>query len=289
MKPPQVIGLVAIAVLITLAIEEYRISALRDGLPPVQVTEVATSSETVSQTSTGDPGSPLKTKSSPEARPVPPVIAPSAIMGESFSSNARKMWENPAGKSMMSQGAKVAVTMMYQDFIDGMKLTKEEGDYFKNLLGREVSDQQELGMKMLEASPEERTELAEELTKRGAQTQEEIKKFLNNEDDFKAYNNYKNRIPERQQLDGIRTAMSTKGVPLDAAVEGKLVDAMYRARAEAKSPDLSGPEAMKDLANGDLVGNFEKTWQAQQEFLAKETTGILNAEQTAAFQEYRSR
>ena len=72
------------------------------------------------------------------------------------------MWDNPAGKSMMNQGVKMAVGMMYQDFIDGLDLTKEEGDYFKNLLGKEIGDQQELGMKMLGATAEEQKTLAEE-------------------------------------------------------------------------------------------------------------------------------
>ena len=62
------------------------------------------------------------------------------------------MWDNPAGKSMMNQGVKMAVAMMYQDFVDGLNLTKEEIDYFKNLLGKEMGDQQELGMKMLGAT-----------------------------------------------------------------------------------------------------------------------------------------
>jgi hypothetical protein len=291
MKPPQVLVLVALAVAMTVAVEEYRISSLRERLAVAGVPDQGSRATPELVAASDDGEGPLKTKSNPEARPTASVITPpvieTPIIGKSFASNARKMWENPAAKSMMSQGAKVAVALMYQDFIDGMKLSKEEGDYFKNLLAREVSDQQELGMKMMGASPEERKVLAEALSKRSEDTQQDIKKFLNNEDDFNAFNAYKNRIPERQQLDGIRTAMMAKDVPYDAAVEAKLVDAMYRARTEADAPDLSGPDAMENLANGDLVGNFEKTWSAQQEFLEKETKEFLNPEQLAALKEYR--
>ena len=142
---------------------------------------------------------------------------------------------------------------------------------------------------MMEASPEERKVLADDSKKRSEETQQDIRKFLNNEDDYKAFNAYKNRIPERRQLDGIRTAMTTKGVPLDAAVESKLIDAMYRARTEAETegPDLTGPNAVADLKNGDLAGNFEKTWANQEELLAKETEELLSPAQVAAFQEYR--
>lgn len=291
MKPPQVLVLVALAVATTIAVEEYRMANLRETLGLAAVDGAGSAESPARVAAIGETSPPLKTKVEPDSRPAAAVINPpvieTPIIGKSFASNARKMWENPAAKSMMNQGAKVAVALMYQDFIDGMKLSKEESDYFKNLLAREVSDQQELGMKMMGATPEERKALAEDLKQRGEETQQDIRKFLNNEDDFKAYNAYKNRIPERQQLDGIRTAMTGKGGPLDAAVEAKLVDAMYRARTEAGTPDLTGAGAMEDLANGDLVGNFEKTWATQQEFLDQQTKGLLSPEQMAAFHEYR--
>ncbi len=291
MKPPQVLVLVALAVATTVAVEEYRMSNLRERLG---VTIDREPSGTISPTgvaASGEVESPLKTPSGPDERPAATVITPpvieTPILGKAFASNARKMMDNPAAKSMMSQGTKVSVALMYQDFIDGMKLSKEEGDYFKNLLAREVGDQQELGVKMMDASPEERKVLAEDSKKRSEATQQDIRKFLNNEDDYNAFIAYKNRIPERQQLDGIRTAMSAKGVPLDAGVEAKLVDAMYRARTGAEAPDLTGPRAVEGLANGDLVGNFEKAWSAQQELLEKETQQLLSPQQVAAFQEYR--
>ncbi len=291
MKSPQVLVLVALAVAATVAVEEYRISKLRESLG-VPVGSVASSTASPARVAaSGDGGSPMKAKSDPDNRPATTVITPpvieTPILGKAFASNARKMLDNPAAKSMMSQGTKVAVALMYQDFIDGMKLSKEESDYFKNLLAREVGDQQELGVQMMEASPEERKVLAEDSKKRSEETQQEIRKFLNNEDDYKAFVAYKNRIPERQQLEGIRSALSAKGVPLDAGVETKLVDAIYRARTEAEAPNLSGPEAVNGLANGDLSENFEKAWSAQQEFLEKETRELLSPEQIAAFQEYR--
>ena len=181
----------------------------------------------------------------------------------------------------------MAVAMMYQDFIDELDLTKEEGDYFKNLLGKEISDQQELGMKMLEATKEERTALVEELEKRAGESEAEIKKFLNSEEDIKAFTDYKNHLPERQQLDGIRTAMSAGGVALDSETETKLVDAMYRSRTEANVPDLSGPKGMEELAKGNIMETFEKSWEVQQQALQAETSKILNESQQKAFQDYQ--
>ena len=283
MKTPYALGLIAAAVIITVAIEELRIDSLRTALKTEEKTQAPRVVAAASTRSAEEIVSPVKTKSRTEAAPSQAADAPD----ESFAKTARKMWDNPAGKSMMSQGAKMAVAMMYEDFVTGLNLGKEESDYFKNLLGKEIGEQQELGMKMLGATPEEQKSLTEEFKKRATATESEIKKFLNNDEDFKSYTDYKNHLPEHQQLDGIRTAMTTKGVPLDAETETKLVDAMYRARTESKAPDLSGPNAMDEMMKGNIVETFEKSWEVQQQALQGETSKILNPAQMAAFQDYQ--
>ena len=286
MKIPYVIGLVVASVLVTIAIEETRMSSMRQALKAEPPAVVVQAPATVAKTSSEAPADPVRTKSRTEPTPVAPANEADSER-ESLVGTARKMWDNPAGKSMMSQGAKMAVAMMYQEFVDGLNLSKVEEEHFKDLLGKEVSDQQELGMKMLGANEEERKALAGELEKSGKETEADIKKFLNSEEDFKSFTDYKNHLPERQQLDGIRTAMTTKGVPLDADTETQLVDAMYRARTESKAPDLSGSGAMDELAKGNIVETFEKSWDVQQEALRKETSKILNETQMTAFQEYQ--
>jgi len=287
MKTTHAIGLVAVSVLITVAIEESRISAMHRRENGGHTAIAANAPAPSAAASAADPSAPIKTKSRSERAPASPATDPDS-RDESLAKTARRMWDNPAGKSMMNQGVKMAVAMMYQDFTDGLNLSKEEGDYFKNLLGKEMADQQELGMKMLGATPDQRKILVEDLKKRGEDQEAEIKKFLNSEEDFKAFTDYKNHLPEHQQLDGIRSAMNTKGALLDTETEAKLVDAMYRARTESKAPDLSGPGALDALAKGNMVEIFEKSWESQQETLRGETTGFLNAEQRAAFEEYQT-
>jgi len=286
MKNSHAIGLAAVAVIVTVAIEESRISAMRHNVNLVLTASSTKNRVPTAATSAEDSGAPIKTKSRSE-------IAPNLLAkeldtpDESFAKTARKMWENPAGKSMMDQGVKMAVAMMYQDFVDRLNLSKEEGDYFKNLLGKEMADQQALGLKMMDATPDERKALGEELVKRGNDNQAEIKKFLNSDEDFKTFTDYKDHMPERQHLEGIRSALSSKGAPLDTETESKLVEAMYRARTESKASDLSGPMAMDELAKGNLINNFEKNWEIEQKTLRGETAKFLNAEQQAAFTDYQ--
>lgn len=288
MKTSHAIGLVAASVLITVAVEESRISSMRSGTKVVEKTIVAQTPAAAAKTPVEEAAAPVRTKS--QDRPEEAASAAgkeNESEEESFAKTARKMWDNPAGKSMMNQGAKMAVAMQYQEFVDGLHLSKEEGEYFKNLLGKEITDQQELGMKMLGGTPEEQKTLTEELKKRGEATQDEIKKFLNSDDDYKSFTDYKNHLPEHQQLDGIRSVMSSKGAPLDAATETKLVDAMYQARTTAKGPDLSGPGAMEEMMKGNITETFEKSWDAQQAALIESAGKILNPTQLAAFQDYQ--
>jgi len=294
MKTPITLGLVTVGVLITVAIEETRIASMRAGLnaekTEEQITTTSAKATTTSNGIAGENAPPFRTKSRAELKPIAPAKAKTPHEDsdeESFAKTARKMWDNPAGKSMMNQGVKMAVAMMYQDFIDGLDLNKEETEYFKNLLGKEMAAQQELGMKMLSATPAEQQALGEELAKQGRDQEEEIKKFLNSGEDYENYTDYKNRLPERQQLDGIRTTMSSKGVPLDEETETRLVDAMYRARTESKSPDFSGPDGIQEMMKGNMVETFEKSWASQQETLRAEAAKILNEAQMTAFQEYQ--
>ena len=199
----------------------------------------------------------------------------------------RKMFDNPAGKSLMNQQAKMAVGMMYQDFISTLNLSNDEQEYFKDLLSKDLAGQQELAMKMMEATPEERKSLVAELEKRKTENKAEIEKFLNNEADVKAFETYEQRKPEHLQVDGIRAVLSGAGEPLDAATEAKLVDAMYRARTETGAADLSGANGFDALASGNIVEVFEKSWDTQQDRLRQETDGILTEKQQAAFQDYQ--
>lgn len=288
MKIPLALGLVIVSVLITVAIEESRIALLREAWKTENANSAAARVVPVAANGHGETATapPLRTKSRSDGKPGPAL--PAAAAGdESLAKTMRKMWDNPAGKSMMSQGMKVAVGMMYQDFIDGLKLTKEEGEYFKNLLGKNMADQQELGMKMMGATEDERKALTDEIAKRSSESDAEIKKFLNSDEDYKSFTDYKDHLPEHQQLDGLRTAMSNTGAPLDPDTETKLVDAMYRARIQSNAPDMSGPAKMEQLAKGGMEENFEKNWAAEQETLRTELGGILNGKQMASFQDYQ--
>ncbi|MFC7337020.1 hypothetical protein ACFQY0_07520 [Haloferula chungangensis] len=205
---------------------------------------------------------------------------------EGFSKSLRKMWENPAGKSMMSQGVKMAVAMMYEDYVESLDLSEEEEKHFRDLLGREMMNQQEISMKLMSAKAEERAALVEEMTKRNRESEEDIKTFLNNEEDFEAYQSYKERLPERQQLEGLRATMSAKNAAMDETTESQLIEAMHKARTQPGLADFSGKNAILEVGKGNLSERFEESWESQQAMLRNEVD-FLSEPQKEAFFEYQ--
>ncbi len=292
MKAPYVAGLVVLAVAITLAVEETRIASLRARLSAAESGDAAAAHATktpetqASVAGADDAGASRPTKV--QERPAGADKAPEEETDAgSFQKSVRKMWENPAGKAMLNQGAKVAVAMMYGDFLDSLDLSGEEAEYFRDLLGREIADQQEIGIKIMSATPEERMELVEELERRKTENEEAVRAFLNDDEDHKRFLDYKERLPERQQLDGLRTAMAGREAAMDGETEARLVNAMHRARTQSGARDLSGAEGMEALVGGNMAGDFEKSWAAQQNMLRLEVGEFLSAEQQEAFFEHQ--
>ena len=289
MKTPYAIGCVATAVLITVIVEEIRISSMRQELERSLASVSAPASPNNTRTLAGNESkteSPARTPESAGSKTTPSVKPPEPE-GDSLAKTARKMWDTPAGRSMMNQGVKIAVAMMYDDFITGLNLTKEEADYFRNLLGNEMSYQQELGMKLMGANAEERKTLMEDMKRTGQENEDAIKKFLNDDEDYKSFTAFKDRLPERQQLTGIRATLEGKGAPLDAATEARLVESMHKERTETKGPDLSGLGAIEEMAKGNIEETFERSWQSQQDALRTETSAFLSPAQQTAFEEYQ--
>ncbi|MCW1883200.1 hypothetical protein OKA04_00565 [Luteolibacter flavescens] len=280
MKSLPTLGLVIAAVAVTLVIEESRISSLRRELeearkPPTHLpTTHGKTLASASVTANGQTNAPTKAGDRRAQ-----TGTSSGVNEEMIAKSVRKMWDLPAGKAMMNQGVKTAVVMMYEDYIDTLGLTKDETDYFRTLLGQEMADQQELGMKMANATPEEREAMARELEERKKANEETITTFLNSEEDSKRLADYKNRIPERQQLDGIRATFGAKNAALDKAAEGKLVDALYQARITSPAVDAAG--------DGGLVTSFERHWESQEQALMKEAATFLDEPQLAALKDYR--
>ena len=124
MKPSHTFGLVLLAIAATVAIEESRMAKLRSHLESVEASIAKTpapgsKAEAISPASLTADAQSTRVRERPEAKPDATAQKAEEDDGsEDLSKTVRKMWENPAGRSMMNQGVKMAVAMMYGDFIE---------------------------------------------------------------------------------------------------------------------------------------------------------------------------
>jgi hypothetical protein len=280
-KSSYVVILVLGAVVVTAGVQEARMAALRESLKPKAVLEV------------DEPKVPKRSSvpdSMPERRllrgdgPVRKPKSDNQIESEVMTKSIRKMWGNPAGKSMMNQGVKVAVAMMYEDFIETLDLSDEEAKHFRELLGSEMMSQKEIGMKMMSATPEERKALAVEMEAMSKESEEAIKTFLNHEEDFDAFKDFKDRLPERQQIEGVRATMVAKNAAMDEATEASLIEAMHKVRTQPGLADFSGAAGLEEMSQGNAVGRFEATWSIQQKALREEVDFLSEVQREAFFE-----
>lgn len=278
MKSRFAIGLVVVLVLIAVVVVVSRMSA------PEPETQQAGGKGSVA--ADGPESGPARTKSRAELNPDSPET-PEAADEEPPATSGRKMWDQPADDAEIHQAVQTVVKLLYTDLIKGLNLNEEEAGFFKTLLGKGYTKTQELGFKMREASEEERQALVEEMTRSEEANDKAIREFLNNDEDFQRYTDYKDRLPERQQIGRIRATMSSSKVPLDDETADRLMEAMHRVRKDSSGPDFYGPDAIEEVAKGGYEESFMASWEASQEALRPMVSNILNPEQLEAFQEYQ--
>ncbi|MGC6426377.1 MAG: hypothetical protein ACON5H_05200 [Akkermansiaceae bacterium] len=284
MKKNSILLLLVAALIAVIVVEEIRIKDLRNEL--AAQSEKA-SSETVKPVTAPRPQS-LSSRESTRDTSLADrdeVKEKETTALEDFGKAMRKMAENPAAREMFKTGHVAAARMMYGSLLESLNLTKEEEEYFLGVLAGEFADQQQMGMRMLGArSVEDRRAIAEELENNKQKRKEQIAEFLNNDEDNAEFEKYQERLPERQQLGGIKAAIAQTGTPLTEEQETQLVDVMHRIRTSSKaSKKWDGANAMEMFARPDVEEVFEKDWAAGQEALKGEVGSILNDEQSAAF------
>ena len=275
-----VLSLVA-ALLGVVIVEEMRISSLKDELaaksapaaeaPQVQIS--SSSSSSLESRGTTAPTRPVKETPDPEE----PL--------EGFGKVMRKMADNPAAKAMFAQVHVSTAEMIYAALLEEFDLKGEEKDYFLGLLASEFADQQQFGMKMMGAkTADERKALAEELEATKEERKQAISDFLNNKEDQETFEAYHARLPEHQQLPGIKAAMATSGNELSAEQETALVDVMHKIRTSATDAGKwEGAGGIELMGQDNVLEIFEEDWAKGQAAYEEELQGILDEGQTAAF------
>lgn len=192
--------------------------------------------------------------------------------------------QTDAGRAMIKQGIEAGLPMIYGDFINSLGLNDEESKYFKELLTRRMLDQQQLGMKWVQADEEGRASLAIEMEKLAEENSAKIDEFLQNEEDAVSFKRYEQQLPERRQMRGVRNALSDE--PLTPEVEERLVDTLYQARLNSGEGNGSDEENWEKLAETGDFRVIEERWRATDVEIAKNIPDVLTPTQSEAFLDY---
>ena len=192
--------------------------------------------------------------------------------------------QTDAGRAMIKQGIEAGLPMIYGDFINSLGLNDEESKYFKELLTKRMLDQQQLGMKWVQADEEGRASLAIEMEKLAEENSVKIDEFLQNEEDAVSFKRYEQQLPERRQMRGVRNALSDE--PLTPEVEERLVDTLYQARLNSGEGNGSDEENWEKLAETGDFRVIEERWRATDVEIGKNIPGVLTPTQSEAFLDY---
>jgi len=192
--------------------------------------------------------------------------------------------QTDAGRVMIKQGIEAGLPMIYGDFINSLGLDDEESKYFKELLTKRMLDQQQLGMKWVQADEERRASLAIEMEKLAEENSVKIDEFLQNEEDAVSFKRYEQQLPERRQMRGVRNALSDE--PLTPEVEERLVDTLYQARLNSGEGNGSDEENWEKLAETGDFRVIEERWRATDVEIAKNIPEVLTPTQSEAFLDY---
>lgn len=279
--------IVAAVLVVLLGIEELRLQKLRQqlaGMEPTTPVAADASAGTGSSDVVAD-APPPRSGDRPD-KPKPSELESSE---REFGTTMRKMAENPVTQSMMNQGVKAMVGVMYADLIEKFGLTEEEADYFLALKASVLSSQQQLGMRIMGAKDAtEREAIMQEIEDSKKENEDAIKEFLNSDADVATYETFEKRLPERQQLDGIRGSFSAAGTPLRPEQEAELIDAMYTARTtQPHLIDWNGTKGMDAIASGEASERFKLEWDQRAEHTAAAVAPVLDEAQMDAFRTYQ--
>jgi len=208
------------------------------------------------------------------------------VLGETI----RKMYENPAGRAILDAENKLRAQSLYGALIDDLDLSREEQEYFLGLLTPGIGEEDAVGMKLFGAkSDEEAGKILDGLDAAKAKRLEDVRDFLNDDEDFAKYERYQTRKGEYEQLPAIRGVMKAASAPLTPDQESALIDAMFEARNETGLTERwDGRAGFEQFGKPGVSKRFQSDWVAMQENLDGRLPDVLDESQTEAFSQHQT-
>lgn len=192
--------------------------------------------------------------------------------------------ESEAGQKMAQAQNVKRAKRVFKPLLSEYNFSEEEEEHFLTIAGAEAGAQDELWGKLMFAKEEDRESVMQEWEDASAQRRQEMESFLNSDEDWKRYQEYEERLPEYEQMNGLREAMVEAGHPLNEGQESQLVEVMYTTRVQSGiSQRWEGRGVLTQISEPGIVQRLETDWSAGQGQLNSEVGQVLSAEQVQVF------
>lgn len=204
---------------------------------------------------------------------------------------AKMMDENPTMNKIVEASQRGVMGALYSDLIEYLDLNAEESRYFMDLLMQRQMKNVELGMKMMsgQLSEEEQAALMEEVKLTTTTVKDEMKNFLNSEEDFAEFEFYEKTIGERMMLSQVDAKLAGTDSALSEDSYNEVLKIMHEERNDFPfTNDLGDNESMDMSAERFSQANIDRYMKETLELgenINRQLETILTPEQMAAYLE----
>jgi hypothetical protein len=222
----------------------------------------------------------VKTESPTEGEAAKAEQSPEEMIGALM----KAFSESEAGQKMEQAENIKRAKRVFKPLLAEFNFSDEEEGHFLALAGAEAGSDDGLWGKLMFAKKEDRETVMQEWEDASAQRQREMESFLNSGEDWKRYQDYEARLPEYEQVNGLREAMEDAGHPLNEDQESQLVEVMHSNRVQSGiSQRWEGRGVLNQVSQPGIVQRLETDWNAGQGELNSGVSQILSPDQVQVF------
>ena len=200
--------------------------------------------------------------------------------------------ESDAGRRMERAGNMRRAERVFAPLVAEFDLSDEDREHFLDLAGSAANSEESLWRDLMFAGEGNREEVLQKWEAANEERETAMREFLNNDADWKRYEEYEARQEEYEQVQGgIRRAMEGAGVPLTPEQESQLVEVMYETRQESGiNEKWQGRGVLNQLSeSAGIADRLEADMQANQEAMSPGVANVLSPQQVEAFNSSQNR
>ena len=207
-------------------------------------------------------------------------------------SNPLKRMEAPGMKEMIRKQQEVQVDMTYGKLFQKLSLNEQERENFRRLLSDRVNARTEASMKLMDGSltADQRKAIATQLDDVTKRSDNDIRTFLNNDEDYKTYQRWEDTQSERMQLQIGGSNFDNNSAPLSDEQREQLIDVMANVRKSPSTiPDLNDPRNITpDSLSPDNIAKQLQRYDLDAERVLKDSAAFLGPEQIDALKKMQA-